>query len=206
MTHTSLLTYLLCCPTFLIAQNSKLKDQLTAQEYIHNSQASQPANKTGAVKKAWYFPVVPPPGDGPVFYVGPYATLAGCRDMYGSAIYSHPWACHITGPNPPSNCRNIGNGFAYPKGYPYPVPPSEAIVGVYNGGDCAKLTRSKDDPQPDWYFLFYGPNASFVVKCRDYNADKKLSAYNPAYQVGHYQDMRCPGAPCFSIGYDSACN
>jgi hypothetical protein len=206
ITHSSFLVCLLCYPPFASARNNKLKEQVADQGELHTFQVVQSANKTVAAKQAWYFPVVPPPGDGPVFYVGPYNSLAGCRDMYGSAIYSHPYACHITGPHPPSNCRNIGNGFAYPKDYPYPVPPTQAIVGLYNGGDCAKLDRSKDDPKSGWYFLFYGPNDSFVAKCKEYKTDAKLSAYNPAYQLGYYHDMSCPGAPCFSIGFDSACN
>jgi hypothetical protein len=203
---TGFLVDLLYAPAFARAQNDKLEEHNAGQRIIRTFEASQSVNTPAPVKEAWYFPVVPPPGDGAVFYVGPYKTLGGCRDMYGSAIYSHPFACHFTGPHPPSNCRNIGNGFAYPKDYPYPVPPNDAIVGLYEGCDCMKRARTKDDPKTGWYFLFYGPNGSIAAKCKDYKADAKLSAYNPAYQVGYYENMRCPGAPCFSIGFDSACD
>src|ERR1700685_1140727 len=62
---------------------------------IYSYKASPPVNarsatKPAKVKKGWSFPVTPPPGDGAQFYVGPYHSLYGCRDMFGSAIYHHP--------------------------------------------------------------------------------------------------------------------
>ncbi|MGA2409866.1 MAG: hypothetical protein ABSG46_05685 [Candidatus Binataceae bacterium] len=164
------------------------------------------ATKPAKVKKGWYFPVTPPPGDGAQFYVGPYHSLYGCRDMFGSAIYHHPFACHVTGPNPPSNCRITGNGFAYPYDYPFPVPAWEAIVGGDDGSDCVQRTITKGDLKWGWYFLFYGPTGSLAAACKYHKTDAKLAAYNPAYQIGYYYNKACPGAPCFSVGFDTACN
>src|ERR1700722_10021015 len=71
----------------------------------------------------WYFSITPPHGQ--TFDVGPYASHWDCNDMCGSALYSHPFACHFTGL--PHDCRIIGNGFAYPKGFPFPVAAGEEI-------------------------------------------------------------------------------
>src|SRR5713226_4240696 len=76
----------------------------------------------------WFFSMTPPHGQ--TFNVGPYPSHADCNNMLGSAHFRHPFACHID----PSdfNCRIIGNGFAYPKSYPFPVPKDMVIPG----GDC----------------------------------------------------------------------
>jgi len=53
-----------------------------------------------------YYIEIQPVANGPMAYIGPWKSLAAARDVDGSMLYSHPLACHITGPHPPSNCRN----------------------------------------------------------------------------------------------------
>lgn len=199
------LVWLLSAPAIVKAASANMIQAKTGSQISALSTPGS-ASVQQKSKEGWYFPVVPPSGDGTIFYVGPYHTIAGCQDMYGSAIYYHPFACHLTGPHPPSNCRILGNGFAYPRDYPYPVPSNDVIVGVADGGGCVKRTIAADDPKQGWYFLFYTHNSSTLVKCKDYKADSKLSAYNPSEQVGYYHNKSCPGAPCFSVGFDTACN
>lgn len=172
-------------------------------------QSAKPTAKPTPVSQAWYFVVTPPPGDGPAFNVGPWVGTNGhamCNDTLGSALYSHPYECHITGPVG-KNCINTGNGFAYPKGYPYPVPTAMQIV---NGQGCVNLPRNKTtDLSMGLYFLFYGPNQSAVLKeggGRWKAAMAKVKADPVHYAVGNYSDMRCPDAPFFAVGNDNACN
>ena len=51
--------------------------------------------------------------------VGTYNSEYGCKDWLGSAIYLHPWACHIHPTN--YNCRIIGNGYAFAANWPFPT-------------------------------------------------------------------------------------
>src|ERR1700722_12456806 len=73
-----------------------------------------------AIAGNYYFNVIAP--NGTVIPVGPYPNYSVASDTFGSALYSHPWACHLgLGPTK-ITCRNIGNGFAFPRYMPYPVP------------------------------------------------------------------------------------
>lgn len=162
-----------------------------------------PPNKRQAPQRQyWYWPVTPPAAGAETIYVGPYPNRWDCQDMFGSAIYAHPWACHL-GLKPASiACRIIGNGFAYPADYPFPAPPGEYIISQ----DCVE----NDDPalrlKRGWYFLYYTVNGGGVAACKDYARFKELSTITPGMDLGDYRDQRCPGAPCFSVGMDSACN
>lgn len=153
-------------------------------------------------REYWYWTATPPANGASPIFIGPYGTLMGCRDMLGSALYSHPFACHLTGPHPPANCRITGNGFAYPKNYPYPVPSDMYIPSV----DCIE----SDDPslrlRRGWYFLYYTVNGGGVAVCREYRKYRELAEMTPGMEVGNYSEMHCPGAPCFSVGMDTACN
>lgn len=65
----------------------------------------------------WYFEVISPNG-GAIANIGPYNDILGCNDWQGSACYLHPNTCQD---DPTTfNCRIIGDGFAYPKGWAYP--------------------------------------------------------------------------------------
>lgn len=155
-------------------------------------------------RQYWYWTVIPPAAAAETIYVGPYPSRWDCRDMLGSAIYAHPWACHIGLKPTAVTCRIIGNGFAYPADYPYPVPPDMYITGQ----DCVE----SDDPglrrKAGWYFLYYTVDGGGIEACKDkeYKRFKELSAITPGMDLGHYRDWGCPGAPCFSIGWDTACN
>ena len=59
----------------------------------------------------WFFMVISPYG-GQVVNIGPYNSELGCNDWQGSACYEFSPGC--------PDCHHIGNGFAYPKGWPYP--------------------------------------------------------------------------------------
>jgi hypothetical protein len=152
---------------------------------------------------AWFFPIQPPPGDGEVFYVGPYETQAQCQDTFGSAIFSHPIKCHETGL--PADCVNTGNGFAYPASWPYPVP---APLTLTRSQLCVKQPVTALNNRSGLFFLFYGPNgASGVKACSAYAADRALAdKAGSKYLIGNYANMQCPGAPCFTIPVDSACD
>jgi hypothetical protein len=152
---------------------------------------------------AWFFPIQPPRGDGEVFYVGPYENQEKCQDTFGSAIFSHPIKCHETGL--PADCANIGNGFAYPANWPYPVP---AALTLTPSQLCVKLPDTALNNRSGLFFLFYGPNgASGVKACGEYAADRALAdKAGSGYLIGNYANMQCPGAPCFTIPVDSACD
>jgi hypothetical protein len=148
----------------------------------------------------WYWSITPP--NGPTFNVGPYPSDSECADMLGSAIFSHPWACHL-GEGPTNvTCRITGNGFMYPKSYPYPVPASEPIK--YQ--NCFKAYAKPAHGQAaGWYFLFYSTTKGAVVQCSKWKEDQKLANTVPGDQIGYYSDQSCPGWPCFSVGFDTAC-
>lgn len=151
------------------------------------------------VHNGYYWYVDPPYVGQERIFVGPYPNLAYCRDMLGSAIFSHPWACHLTGE--PKDCVNTGTGFAYPAGWPYPFTPETTITGP----DCVLKDRStvKQPSSGIWRFLYYSPSESGIAACVSM---KKIKTTIPDVRIGRYADMRCPGAPCFSIWNDTACN
>ncbi|MBE3604119.1 hypothetical protein IMX07_10840 [bacterium] len=160
---------------------------------------------TTLAPERWYWGAYSPDRTKEI-WVGPYGSLANCRDMLGSATYAHPFACHVDGPNPPSNCRIIGNGFAYPAHWGFPVPADRMMVSY----DCVKLPRAGANARRwGWYFLS-GANSSDVElkMCVDGNYRKALKAARAKGStawIAHYSDWRCPGWPCFSVGVDTAC-
>lgn len=166
----------------------------------------------GSAPYGWYWGVQYPPVTGSVLWVGPYPNDADCADMYGSAIYAHPWACHLdctTAGSCAENCKIVGNGFAYPKAWPYPVPPADLIAGTLNCTLYKDITP-RPTPAAGWYFLWYsstGPHlegSPDLATCRaDYTARSK--SLTSGEYIGYYSDSACPGAPCFSVGTDTAC-
>jgi len=156
--------------------------------------------KTRVLRKHLYWTVTPRVAGAATIYIGPYDDLAGCRDMLGSAIFAHPWACHTD----PSgfNCRNIGNGFAYPKSYPYPLTPDLYLTGP----DCVRSADPSLRLKKSWYFLYYTIDGGGVEACKEYKTYKEVAKITPGMELGFYRDSKCPGAPCFSVGSDTACN
>ena len=151
---------------------------------------------TSIAHAGWFFTITPPNG-GPSFPVGPYSNLSYCRDMLGSALYAHPFACHLGRPE----CQNIGNGFAYPKDFPYPVSADRQIPS----DDCFEENSRVSNLRRGWYFLFYTATGGSVEKCSSYHKFQRLTEEIPGDEIANYSDMRCPGAPCFSVGFDTAC-
>ena len=158
---------------------------------------------TPAIAGNYYFNVIAP--NGTVIPVGPYPNYSVASDTFGSALYAHPWACHLgLGPTAVT-CRNIGNGFAFPRYMPYPVPISEP--------DYVMLAESpyQDNNSPyklkrGWYFLFFTSVGGSIEKCSGLREAQNLVRTVPGDEIGYYRDLRCPGAPCFSVGFDTACN
>jgi hypothetical protein len=156
-----------------------------------------------AIAGQFYFNVIAP--NGTVIPVGPYPNYSEASDTFGSALYSHPWACHLgLGPTK-ITCRNIGNGFAFPRYMPYPVPISEP--------DFVMLAESpyneKNSPyklKPGWYFLLFTITGGSIEKCSDLHKAQELVRTVPGDDIGYYRNSMCPGAPCFSVGFDTACN
>lgn len=153
-------------------------------------------------RQHWYWTVTPAATQAQVIYIGPYNTLAGCRDMLGSAIFSHPWGCHLGWQPASATCRNIGNGFAYPANYPYPIPTDMQITGQ----DCVQNDNPGLRLRSGWYFLYYTIMGGGVAACREHKKFEALAEITPGMELGYYDDRLCPGAPCFSIGSDTACN
>lgn len=156
-----------------------------------------PPSVTGGLQ--WYFNITPPNG-GPMYSVGPYYNDAFCADTLGSVLYSHPFACHLGYTK--YGCRITGNGFAYPSDFPFPVPASEQIPG----SGCVEEKRSSASLPAGWYFLFYTATGGSVEKCSSLSHFRELAKTIPGDEIPDYRDMRCPGAPCFSVGFDTACN
>ena len=177
----------------------------------HHSRRQQPTPQQPTT--GWYWGVQSPsngpesPNTGPELWVGPYSSDSDCADMYGSAIYAHPWECHLTG----QDCGIIGNGFAYPESYPYPVPADEVIAGNLN---CQEMTIANNPytVADGWYFLYYPLSGAQLIgstslkTCTELYAQyASLALTTPGAQIGYYSDSKCPGAPCFSVGTDTAC-
>lgn len=159
---------------------------------------------TTLAPEAWYWGAYSPDRTKRI-WVGPYGSLLGCRDMLGSATYAHPYACHVAGPHPPSNCKIIGNGFAYPAHWGFPVPADRMMVSH----DCTRLPRGPYTNRRGWYFLSgTAPSDVQLQACRagHYRRARKASAIagSDAW-IARYSDLACPGAPCFSVGIDTAC-
>ena len=132
------------------------------------------------------------------FQVGPYWTQRNCQDTFGSAIFNHPIACHLTGKA--ADCINLGNGFAYPKGYIYPPVPS--LTPADDQG-CKHLpVEGVNWHAQGLYFIYYKAGGSGIAACSQY----KTMSKDPDVLVGLYKNITCPGAPCFTISADTACN
>ncbi len=152
------------------------------------SATAQPSQAGG-----WYFSMTPPHGQ--TFDVGPYKTHFQCNDMCGSALYSHPFACHRTGL--PKDCGIIGNGFAYPKDFPFPVPLDEEIPsnGCFWSNEPG-LSRGK-------YFFFYTNTGGSIERCANFNHFNNLAKEVQGDEIA--TTRRNCGGPCFTVGSDTAC-
>jgi hypothetical protein len=156
-----------------------------------------------AIAGDWYFKVIAP--NGTAIPVGPYPNRSEAADTFGSALFAHPWACHL-GLGPTSiTCRNIGNGFAFPKYMPYPVPANEPDAAMLPTGPYAE-NNSPYKLKGGWYFLFFTITGGSIEKCSDLPEARELVRTVPGDEIGYYRNSRCPGAPCFSVGFDTACN
>jgi hypothetical protein len=131
----------------------------------------------GAVKPKmmWYYHLTVKPRAKPCL-VGPFRTRAAASDNLGSALYSHPISCHITGPIG-HNCDNIGNGYGYLAGTPFPptwqIPDSAPVqmpfvhTGLYgkfvrfyfgDDGSCTVVPKGTNPPNIPGSFTNYpGP-------------------------------------------------
>ena len=117
----------------------------------------------------WFYDITPPLG-GQTFDVGPYNSEYGCKDWCGSAFFLHPAACH-THPSD-YNCRNIGNGYAYPKGFPYPVPHDQEIPS-----NCCFRSNQPGMPQGYYFFLYTSAGGS-AERCTHHVIKKARSIPN----------------------------
>jgi hypothetical protein len=139
---------------------------------------------THAGTNDWFYRITPPNGAA-AFDVGPYNSEYGCKDWLGSALYLHPDACH----DHPSdhNCRIIGNGFAYPAGFPYPVPPDKQIPS----GTCFE----SDQPgmREGYYFFSYSDRGPFAVAVGPFGSQKCDS------ELAGWKQGRA-GSGCFFVG------
>jgi hypothetical protein len=151
-----------------------------------------------AADAGWYFTINPPNGGLP-FLVGPYNNYSDAADTLGSALFASPWACHLQWSK--YNCRIIGNGFAYPGDFPYPVPGDEVIPSP----NLTRASKGSYSLAKGWYFLFYTAIGGSIEKCSELKAFKVLARNVPGDEIPRYSDMQCPGAPCFSVGFDTAC-
>jgi hypothetical protein len=153
------------------------------------SATAQPSQAGG-----WFFSITPPHGQ--TYDVGPYKNHYQCNDMDGSALYSHPFACHLTGL--PKDCRIIGNGFAYPKGTAFPVPLKEVIPSR----DGCFLSNQPGLPRGK-YFFFYTNTGGSVEECADFGYFNNLAKTIPGDKIATTR-KNC-GGPCFTVGTDTAC-
>lgn len=144
--------------------------------------------------KAFYYNLTPREG-GQACLVGPWNTLAACRDNLGSALYSHPFQCHISGPTGGA-CRNLDSGYGYPKGaglHPaWQIPDS----------DCSLIPIIHTHERNHWVRFYYSDTGECTVAIKG----KPISV--PAGSFTYYADSQCPGWPWIFIGDrpDQVCN
>lgn len=157
--------------------------------------------------QGWYWSIKPPGFVGPPAEFGPYRSLAACRDTLGSAQNAHPFACHITGPNPPANCRILKKnnkailGFGYPTAYG-PIPPGRVLPSL----DCYEAPVA-GGLAPGWYFPHFTPDGGVKVeKCSNLKKVIALRKKNKYHRIGYYFNRKCPGAPCITSNVSTACN
>jgi hypothetical protein len=141
---------------------------------------------THAGANDWFYRITPPNG-GASFDVGPYNSEYGCKDWLGSAIFLHGPLCHDHPID--QNCVPIGNGFAYPTGFPYPVPSSEQIPS----GACFESTAP--GLHQGYYFFWYSdghPLIGAAIGPFDYRACDRILA--------EAQTKAVTGTGCFYVG------
>jgi hypothetical protein len=136
--------------------------------------------------KAFYYNLTPREG-GQACLVGPWNTLAACRDNLGSALYSHPFQCHISGPAG-GNCRNLDSGYGYPQGaglHPaWQIPDS----------DCQLIPIIHTHERGKWVRFYYSDTGECTVAIKG----KPISV--PAGSFTYYAGKQCPGWPWIYIG------
>jgi hypothetical protein len=132
----------------------------------------------------WFYRITPPNGAA-AFDVGPYNSEYGCKDWLGSALFLHPSSCH----DHPSdhNCRVIGNGFAYPAGFPYPVPLEKQIPS----GTCFE-SQAPGFPQ-GYYFFSYSDRPASAAAIGPFSL-QKCNSVHAGWTRGR------AGSGCFFIG------
>lgn len=133
---------------------------------------------------SWFYTVTPPLG-GPPFVVGYYDSDRGCADWLGSAMYLHPSACH----NHPTshNCRIIGDGYAYPKGWPFPT-------DDITSGACVSSGHSTSTNRY-WFYWYNSIGGSTVGGTRDASQCEALRRqYLSSNRPGD------AGTTCFFVG------
>lgn len=138
-------------------------------------------------RTAWYYHLTPQKG-GPFCLVGPFMQRATAADNLGSALYSHPFACH-TNPSGP-NCRNIGNGYGYVAGTSYPPTYQVPDSGPVQLPFVATHLYNK------WVRFWYGNDGSCTVV---------VKGTHPTLPPGQFTDYpkhdgTCPGWPWIWIG------
>jgi hypothetical protein len=155
---------------------------------------------THHVRYGWYNRITPKQG-GPSCLVGPWFTRAAAADWQGSALYSHSFQCHLDG----VTCQNIGNGYAYPKGLPYP-PPYQIPA---SGPELLPIAGN-----PHWHGatvqLYYGNDGSCTVfPIKDLPKYKAMLGSGVGQGViPYYANSLCPGWPGLYVGDrpDAVCN
>ena len=139
---------------------------------------------TSAGANDWFYRITPP-GGAAAFDVGPYNSEYGCKDWLGSALFLHGPHCHDDPTD--KHCVPIGNGFAYPAGFPYPVPPEKQIPS----GTCFE----SDAPgmRQGYYFFSYSdrPPAGTAIGPFD---EQTCNSVLAVWTQGR------PGTGCFYVG------
>lgn len=141
--------------------------------------------------KAYYYHLTPKRG-GTSAIVGPWRTLAACRDNLGSAFYSHPETCHRTGPHPPANCANIGSGYAYPKGAG--LNPAWRIPDL----DCTLMPVVHTGQYGQWIRFWYSADGVPTVVIKGQKPPTGAGSFT------YYADSQCPGWPWIYVGDSGA--
>jgi hypothetical protein len=151
----------------------------------HHAKALAPPH----VKKAYYYNVTAREGGQPGL-MGPWNSLADCRDSLGSAERSHLFACHITGPVG-GNCRDLGNGFAYTKDMPFPP------TWVTTDNDCQLIPIIHTHEHNQWVRLYFTDVGDVIVVIK--------GRPQPALPPGQFTNIQLhggagPGYPWIFVG------
>lgn len=166
-----------------------------------------------AQQQGWYWSIRPPGFVGGPAEIGPYTDktikgvpysgLAMCRDMLGSAQNAHGFSCHLGWTA--AGCAIVKDakgvpilGFGYPLGY----------VGTPDlvSSDCYQAPIA-GGLEPGWYLPWFTADGAVTVKkCAALPALIRLHKANPKNKIGHYTNLKCPGAPCITSNVSTACN